>query len=67
MSFNQFCFLLEAERVRAQISELIQDLEDQILTDENGWSYRDGNNRFNEGAAFAERLMVNSLKEIIGD
>ncbi len=45
----------EVERLRAGIREIIDEEREQATANEEGFSYRHGNNLFNGGAATAQR------------
>ncbi len=55
----------EVDLLRAGIAEVIEDWREQATADENGWSYRRGNNTFNEGAASVLRHTLPELEAIL--
>lgn len=55
----------EIVRLRSAIQEVIADWKEQVTANENGWSYRRGNNTFNEGAAFVLQHTLSELEDII--
>ena len=56
----------EVARLRAAIGELVEDWRAQATADEAGWSYRRGNNAFNEGAAYVLRRTLPELEAVLG-
>ncbi len=53
------------ERLKTDLLEMLADWETQVVVDEDGWSYRDGHNRFNQGAAFATRDCIKDVREVL--
>lgn len=55
----------EVARLRAGVQEEIQDAREQAVTNEEGFSYRAGNNLFNGGAAQAQRDIADALEALL--
>jgi hypothetical protein len=56
---------MNTEEIVAALKEILEEWNEQMVADLNGWSYRRGNNIFNEGAAAAAKSHIAEIEDLI--